>query len=117
VKVVVAHHPFDDREHLEMLTRCGADVFLTGHLHVSYTGATAARYNVGGRAAIVVEAGTAISTRMRGEANAFNVLRIDSGRVAIERFAWDDTAGTFLIAERRRFDRTQHGWIPAAESA
>ena len=51
VKIVVAHHPFEYPEDastrwqkaaviraLEALAGAGADVFLTGHLHLSYTG-------------------------------------------------------------------------------
>ncbi len=67
VKIVVAHHPFEPSakagDAVDVLTEAGADVFLTGHLHVSYTGHTAHRYQRGGRAAIAVEAGTATSTR------------------------------------------------------
>jgi 3',5'-cyclic AMP phosphodiesterase CpdA len=97
-RVLVAHHPFDTPppraplvrkrrgvDALEELARDGVDVFLTGHLHVSYAGHTAARYNVGGRSAIVVEAGTATSNRLRGEANAFNVLRIEPDAIVVER--------------------------------
>lgn len=127
VKVVVAHHPFEAAQHVargrwrgsgrgtvEALTRGGADVFLTGHLHVSYTGATAARYNIGGRAAVVVEAGTATSTRMRGEANAFNVLRLDARSIVVERFEWRQASRGFDVGEVRRFERTPNGWVPAA---
>ena len=46
-------------EAVEQLACEGIDVFLTGHLHVTFAGPTAKRYNVGGRSAIVVEAGTA----------------------------------------------------------
>jgi 3',5'-cyclic AMP phosphodiesterase CpdA len=121
VKIVVGHHPFGERRAagtpqghpdtraVARLAEAGADVFLTGHRHLSYTGHTAERYDISGRAAIVVEAGTATSTRMRGEANAFNVLHIDRGQIAVERFEWQ-SSGAFRVAEVRRFERSAVGW-------
>jgi 3',5'-cyclic AMP phosphodiesterase CpdA len=123
VKIVVGHHPFGegpdasgpqpgrvDTRAVARLAGAGADVFLTGHRHLSYTGHTAERYDISGRAAIVVEAGTATSTRMRGEANAFNVLRIDYGHVAVERFEWQPSRKAFAIADASRFERRSDGW-------
>lgn len=122
VKVIVGHHPFGERRHgtaleerpdaraIARLARAGADVFLTGHRHLSYTGHTADRYDISGRAAIVVEAGTATSTRRRGEANAFNLLHIDPGHVLVERFEWQPVSGVFAVADARRFERGSQGW-------
>ena len=79
VKVVVSHHPFDlpegrhenelvgrARMAMEALASCGADLFLAGHLHVSHTGHSSKRYKIEGHSALVVQAGTATSTRGRG---------------------------------------------------
>jgi 3',5'-cyclic AMP phosphodiesterase CpdA len=123
VRILVAHHPFDEPhagaafgrarpgpEAVEQLAGEGIDVFLTGHLHVTFAGPTAKRYNVGGRSAIVVEAGTATSTRVRGEPNAFNVLRIEDGRIAVEHRVWQVESDTFATSEAQRFDRTPDGW-------
>jgi 3',5'-cyclic AMP phosphodiesterase CpdA len=112
VKVIVAHHPFDMPEAVEALTRAGADVFLTGHLHISYAGHTAARYQSAGPSAVVVEAGTATSTRERGEGNAFNVLRIEPNQIHVERHAWDSVAAIFGAVDRQVFERTTDGWKP-----
>jgi 3',5'-cyclic AMP phosphodiesterase CpdA len=121
IKVVVSHHPFDTpygpERHArstpaaEALLRAGADVFLTGHLHVSYAGHTAERYSIAGRSAIVVEAGTATSTRTRGEPNAFNVLEIDSEHVTVTRFDWQDATGGFAPADTQRFGKSPGGWV------
>ena len=69
IKIVVTHHPFDlpdthGDEHLvgrsdmamRRLADAGADVFLAGHLHVSHIGHTAARYQIAGHSALVVQA-------------------------------------------------------------
>lgn len=123
IKVVVGHHPFDmphvgaaigrgrpGPEAVELLARTGVDVFLTGHLHVTYAGPTATRYKVGGRTAIVVEAGTATSTRIRGEPNAFNVLRVDASAIVVEHLVWRTESRVFAVNEVQRFGRTSEGW-------
>ena len=127
VKIAVAHHPFeypDDASTrrqkaaairaLVALARAGTDVFLTGHLHVSYAGHTAARYKIAGRTAVVVEAGTATSTRGRGEANSFNVLHVEPDTISVERWQWQRGAGAFTVVDIQVFDRSSQGWNPRA---
>lgn len=123
VKIVVTHHPFDlpeghDERHLvgrarmamEALASCGADVFLAGHLHVSHTTHTAARYQIKGHSALVIQAGTAASTRGRGEENSFNVVRVDRPHIAVERFEWQPKRGEFTLMTTERFRHTSDGW-------
>ena len=128
VRVLVCHHPFDApagaagrltrprpaRGALAALVAAGLDVVLTGHLHLSYTGHTAARYHTAGRTAIVVEGGTATSTRVRGVPNAFNVLRLTGDRVEVEQRAWDASAARFGTACRDTFVRVEAGWASTA---
>jgi 3',5'-cyclic AMP phosphodiesterase CpdA len=127
VRIVVCHHPFDppagrggrwtapapDADAVNTLVARGADIFLTGHLHLTYVGHTATRYQVRGRSAIVVEAGTATSHRGRGEANSFNLLRIDGDSVSVERRDWDPATSQFETASAERFLRSDTGWMPA----
>ena len=126
MRVLVAHHPFDEphagkafgrarpgAEAVEQLACEGIDVFLTGHLHVTFAGPTAKRYNIGGRSAIVVEAGTATSTRVRGEPNAFNVLRIDREEIVVEHLVWNAGAHSFAKGEVQRFTHAADGWRSA----
>lgn len=128
VKVVVTHHPFDlpegygerelvGRARMAMtgLAECGADLFLAGHLHVSHTGHTK-RYNIRGHSALVVQAGTATSTRERGEANSFNVLRIAFPTIAVERFSWNPSTTTFVASNVEQFKHAAEGWIRTEES-
>jgi 3',5'-cyclic AMP phosphodiesterase CpdA len=123
VKVVVTHHPFDlpeghderalvgrARMAMEQLASCGADLFLAGHLHVSHTTHSALRYKIKGHSALVVQAGTAASTRGRGEENSFNVLRIDRPHIAVERFAWRPALREFGLMTTERFRHTPDGW-------
>lgn len=123
VKVVVTHHPFDlpgewdtrdivGRASLAMgtLAQCGADILLAGHVHMSHAGDTAARYAMDDFAALVVQAGTATSTRGRGEANAFNALRVTAEEVRVERYAWHEPVGEFTLFTTEVFRRHGNRW-------
>jgi 3',5'-cyclic AMP phosphodiesterase CpdA len=128
-KIVVTHHPFDlpeghdasqlvgrARMAMEKLASCGADVFLAGHLHTSHTIHTATRYQIKGHSALVVQAGTATSTRGRGEENSFNVVRIDKPHITVERFEWQTKRGEFSLTTAEHFLQTPDGWVRSAES-
>ena len=129
VKVVVTHHPFDlpeghdesglvGRAKMAMtgLADCGADLFLAGHLHISHTGHTK-RYNIRGHSALVVQAGTATSTRERGEPNSFNVLRVAHPSIVVERFAWRRSTAAFAVSTIERFHHTDDGWTRIGNKA
>jgi 3',5'-cyclic AMP phosphodiesterase CpdA len=105
-RVVATHHPFGvARIAFERWSTCGADLLLCGHLHV------AATEIIGDT--IVVNAGTAISTRGRGQANSFNVIGIaDRAHIAVTQWVWDGAA--FSRTEDARFERATTGWISTA---
>jgi len=117
IKIIVTHHPFDlppgrggrviGRAQMAMrrLAECGADLFLSGHLHLGYTGDTRFRYQIEGFSALVVQAGTATSTRGRGEANSFNVIRIDPSEIEVVRMSWDPLCERFLPTSPQRYRR------------
>jgi len=128
VKIIVTHHPFDlpagvhehhlvGRAHraMEHLARAGADLFLAGHLHLSHIGHTAERYKIEDHAALVIQAGT-LSTRGRGEANTFNVIRVQPPDIVVERHSWDREQERFVRAKGAAFRRTMVGWQPLAGS-
>jgi len=115
VRILVAHHPFDPGSYpeLETLTRCGIDVILTGHLHVSDTTSSVAQYGSGRRSIILVQAGTATSSRRRDEPNAFNVIRTEDRRISVERMAWHAEEGGFRGAGTQHFVESPAGWFAA----
>jgi 3',5'-cyclic AMP phosphodiesterase CpdA len=123
-RIVVSHHPFDLPEGgdesdlvgragmaMQAFAGCGVDVFLSGHLHATHAGSTARRYRIEGYAALVVQAGTATSTRERGEANAFNVLRIGARSLGLETWSWRAPEGRFRPSAPHRFAWIEgRGW-------
>jgi len=132
-RIVVTHHAFDTpdpipgisathkvvgRATMAMagLMRAGVDMILSGHLHASGVGETTKRYPAPGRAILLIRAGTATSTRRRGELNAFNVVRIAGGEITVVCMAWRPDEGRFATASAERFNRTEVGWARAATS-
>lgn len=125
LKVVVTHHPFDLPEkspHSDVVGRaeaampviasCGGDVLLAGHLHVSHIETTAKRYALeGGGNALVVQAGTATSTRVRGEPHSFNLIEFDEPQLQVTRFESRVVGGEFHPAETKAYRKSGNGWV------
>ena len=125
VRVVVTHHPMDlpasDLKHalvtragmaMKRFAECGVDLFLSGHLHSGLAITTVARYPGLRRAAVVAHAGTAISTRTRGEPNAWNVIRLTQDEISVEQRVWKDAS--FAVADSVSFTRGDAGWSASA---
>jgi 3',5'-cyclic AMP phosphodiesterase CpdA len=122
MRVIVTHHPFDlppgvherrllKRGALAMarLAAANADLFLSGHLHISHVSHVADRYQVAGHSGLIVQAGT-VSTRGRGEAPSFNVLRLHRPEISVSRHFWSDTTGGFTPGAPDRFVHGPNGW-------
>lgn len=122
VRVLVTHHPFDLTERfrkrrvvgraalaMSRLAPC-IDLLLAGHYHLARWGHTAVHYRSHGHSAIFVQAGTAISTRVRGEPNSFNVIRIERNRIQIQHFSWDMRHHLFIGALTDAFARVAGDW-------
>jgi 3',5'-cyclic AMP phosphodiesterase CpdA len=126
-RIVVCHHPFDapashnERDlirnagkAMRAFAECRVDIILSGHLHLGHTSQTAERYRIPGHSALVVQAGTAISNRHRGEVNSFNVLRLQEASLRVERFTWDARALVYSLFKAEEFTRTAEGWSPGS---
>jgi 3',5'-cyclic AMP phosphodiesterase CpdA len=124
-KVLVTHHQFlpppagrrgrpvgRGALALETIEACGVDVLLAGHLHVGLTADVRSHYPLLRRSILVVQAGTAISTRGRGEPNAYNRIAIEPDHVEVTVRHWDGRE--FLTALVTRFRRVAHEWVPQA---
>lgn len=113
-RIVVAHHPFlaEETEDLSnrprvMVKRAQdalrtfaaerVDLVTAGHLHRTYAaqwgasplkGAVVAEGGAAGRPVTVIQAGTALSARTRGEPNSFNRIEIGPDRLAVHPVTW-----------------------------
>jgi 3',5'-cyclic AMP phosphodiesterase CpdA len=115
VRIVVAHHPLLGPETapakemepvrraeraLEVFARLGIRLVLSGHFHLSYVRRRERGQVVEGvpsglrRAAtapiLVAQASSTISTRLRGEPNAYNLVDVDEGKIAVTVREWRD---------------------------
>jgi 3',5'-cyclic AMP phosphodiesterase CpdA len=121
-KVIVTHHPFlpapgeahsdvvqKPARALAMFEQCGVDMLLAGHLHLNYTGEIREHHAQVKRSMISVHAGTATSTRHRGEPNSFNWITIDPPHVTIEVRTWD--GHRFAPIGATRYCRQDDVWV------
>ena len=124
VKIVVTHHPFlpppgdvgidlvgRAMRAMPVLDACNVDLLLAGHLHQGYAGDIRTHYPAARRAMIAVQAGTAISHRMReGEPNAYNLFTVERKLITIEVRSWNGTG--FSRLSHTIYDRADDGWHP-----
>ena len=126
LRVLVAHHPFSPptanprerlvgrvRAALTAFAACGLDVVLTGHLHREYAGDLASPGHTLTRSVLALHAGSAVSRRLRGEANSYNLLRVRGATLEIELRVF--TGERFEGTRVRRFVRTDEGWVLLGE--
>ncbi len=125
-RVLVTHHPLFDEggdvraaaqgaaSALQALAACGVRLLLAGHEHRPYSGEGGVDYLDRRRSMLIVQAGTAISTRLRGGPNSFNLIDIDADR--IETTPWFWRGGGFEAGRPARFAFDGAQWRAAAHA-
>lgn len=122
VRVVVAHHPLllpegpmlklmRNVEHadraLEAFGRLGVRLVLSGHFHLSYVrkhereireGEPSGPREAAVAPILIAQASSTISTRLRGEPNAYNVIDIVNGVITVTVREWNGDA--WITSER-----------------
>jgi 3',5'-cyclic AMP phosphodiesterase CpdA len=101
-KIVVTHHPlvppsgknYQSKVGRAMLAlgatdEAGVDLLLAGHLHFATNHDISNDYPTLKRSAVLVQAGTATSTRRRGEPNAYNIITVEPNQFAVSVRAWN----------------------------
>lgn len=112
LRVIVAHHPFlvtpSERARglvggstaaLRLLSY-HADVLLGGHLHVAYSGVVSGL--------VVAQSGTAVSDRLKGEPNSYNLIEADGNELGVTTLSDDGTG--FHVRQRSQFIRDGDRW-------
>ena len=107
-RIVVAHHPFIaentpdlDRRGRTLVRRAKValasfaqsrvDAVLAGHLHRTYTAAFT--HEIDGHTVTAIQAGTALSSRVRGEPNSFNHIEIDDEAMTVAAVTLEGSGG------------------------
>jgi 3',5'-cyclic AMP phosphodiesterase CpdA len=122
-KILVCHHPFSlppgAEAHrivggaarvLAAMAACRADAVLSGHLHTAHVGCTALEEDESGWAVLLSQAGTATSTRLRGQEASFNVLRVQPQLIEFQPHIWNKERLCFVPESRTNFSRGASGW-------
>lgn len=93
---------------LEAITEAGVRLVLSGHHHRALSGEQADSDLVAKGSILFVHAGTAISTRLRGEPNSYNLLRVEPAAVTctVRAFAGNN----FLNAETAHYTLLGGRW-------
>jgi hypothetical protein len=130
---LVTHHPFipaprkqnadvlvGGGKALEELEGSGIDMLLAGHLHMAYHDDVRLHFPSARRSVLSIQAGTATSTRRRGEPNAYNWITISDNLVTVAVRAWNGTR--FEESLVTRYERVNHEWrgvvqVPADQPA
>lgn len=120
-KILVSHHPLTlpperhdlppvrgAQRALEAMALAGINLLLAGHYHHSVSFQFSIECPTVSRSILVVQAGTAISTRLRGGPNSFNLISIASGEVTCVPCVWN--GGDFVPVEASRFSLTGRTW-------
>lgn len=94
---------------LRRADECRPDLVLSGHLHESYSGDTYAVYRSAWGSTLVLQAGTAVSGRVRREPNSFNEIRLDENRAVLTVRIWDGRR--FEARPSERFHRNTGIWV------
>lgn len=97
---------------VELLDRCGVELLLCGHIHMSYIGSTLDVRPELSKGTIICQSGTTTSTRGKGREagrNSYNVIEIDDAVIRIAQHLYLAEAGRFVPVADHVFPRRSAG--------
>jgi 3',5'-cyclic AMP phosphodiesterase CpdA len=105
---------------VQLLDRCGVELLLCGHIHVSYVGTTLDVRPDLRQGTIICQSGTSTSRRGHGREkgkNSYNVIEIDDAVIRIGQHMFLEDAGGFVPVAEHVFPRRSAGvyTLPRAE--
>jgi 3',5'-cyclic AMP phosphodiesterase CpdA len=92
---------------LDAIADAGVDILLAGHVHRASTHNSADLVTRAG-GALVIQAGTATSVRLRGEEQSFNRIEVNGDEVAVTEYDWNGSA--FVAGQPAAYRRTGGHW-------
>ena len=92
---------------LDAIADAGVDLLLAGHNHRA-SSHHASELVTGAGEALVIQAGTATSTRLRDEEQSFNLIEVEPGEAVIIVQAWDGDA--FTARDAGRYVQRDERW-------
>ena len=95
---------------LDAVAEAGVDLLLAGHNHRASTHHAKDLVTEAGPA-LVIQAGTATSTRLRDEEQSFNLLEVGNAEVTVAVQAWDGNG--YASSDAQRFVRRGEHWETA----
>ncbi|MES2147529.1 MAG: metallophosphoesterase [Pseudomonadota bacterium] len=121
-RVLVTHHPIfalptgdgtgkpidNQSDVLDMIGTLGVDILLAGHNHRA-SHQDSADFVTKSTGALVIQAGTATSTRVRGENQSFNIIELDGETVKVTLVGWKDV--DFENGNPAHFTRKDGRWV------
>lgn len=122
LSIVVSHHPLPwilkkldmlrIYPHIvERLLACPVDLYLCGHYHLSRHSFTKDWYSDrSGFESMFFQAGTALSSRLRGENNSFYFYHYENKALTVEQWLWDDLRTDFIPQPLLHFTKDGKGW-------
>jgi 3',5'-cyclic AMP phosphodiesterase CpdA len=122
-KVVVAHHHLipppnfgsqrvagNAYEAIDLFSRVGVDLILSGHQHQTYIGNSEEFYPQGRPPVVILHSGTTTSNRGRGgerEANSCNWIRVDQDSMVVSHYRWHRSLEAFAEHSRHWYPRQE----------
>ena len=122
-KVVVAHHHLipppnfgtqsvlrNAFEAIDLFSRAGVDLVLSGHLHQAYIGNSEEFYPKGRPPVVILHSGTTTSSRGRGserDKNTCNWVRLDGDTIAVSQLRWEPELERFAEHSRHLYPRQE----------